>query len=923
MRCLSAPRPFFSRCLVLLALISAWQLWVPLAAAQPLPAGITAVTSVEGIDEYRLANGLQVLLVPDDSKPTTTVNVTYRVGSRHENYGETGMAHLLEHLIFKGTPTNTNVWAEFTKRGLRANGSTWTDRTNYFASFSANDDALRWYLSWQADAMVNSFIAQKDLDSEMTVVRNEMEMGENSPGRVLFERTLAGMYTWHNYGKSTIGARADVENVDITRLQAFYRKYYQPDNATLIVAGRFQPQQVLAWVAESFGPIPKPTRELPPTYTLDPAQDGERLITVRRVGGTPIVYMAYHTPPGGHPDFAAIELLGQVLGDAPGGRLHKALVETQLAAGTFGFPLAFAEPAALFLGAQLAPEQDLAKARSTMAGVLDSLAAQPVTAEELDRARVQWLNAWEKGFADPEVVGVELSEQIALGDWRLYFLRRDQVKQATLADVQRVATTWLRPDNRTVALYEPTAEPQRAPTPARVAVAALVKDYRGDPNVAQVESFDATPANLDQRTQTGALPSGLKWALLPKGTRGRAVQARLTLHVGDLASLEGQDTTASFLAALLDKGTTTLSRQQLSDRFDQLRADVSFSGSGQTLNVRVSTVREHLPAVVELLGQVLRQPGLPEAGMDEVRRQWLASIEQQKKEPEALVQNRIERHGNPYPKGDPRYAPTFDELAQDVRAVTLAQVRAFHARFYSAAKAEFAAVGDLDAAAVQAALTKSFGGWAQPAAGALAWQRVPRPMVTVPAERFVINTPDKQNASLMALLRLPLNDTHPDYAALMVANHIFGAGGSSRLWKRIRESEGLSYDVRSFVQWSTTELNSPWVSTAIFAPQNQPKVEAAWREELARALKDGFTQTELDEARASLLSFRRLSRSQDSVVTGLAASNLHLDRRFALSQQTDDRIAALTLAQVNAAWRRHIDPARVVFAWGGDFAVGN
>ncbi len=903
----------FCACLLALAPAS--------TTAQPLPAGITQVTSVEGINEYRLANGLQVLLVPDDSKPTTTVNVTYRVGSRHENYGETGMAHLLEHLVFKGTPTTANAFAEFSKRGLRANGSTWTDRTNYFASFSANDEALRWYLSWQADVMVNSFIAQKDLDSEMTVVRNEMEMGENSPGRVLFERTLAGMYTWHNYGKSTIGARTDVENVDITRLQAFYKKYYQPDNATLIVAGRFQPQLVLAWVAEIFGPIPQPQRSLPPTYTLDPVQDGERVVTVRRVGGTPIVYMAYHTPPGGHPDFAAIELLGQVLGDTPGGRLHKALVETQLAAGAFGFPLAFAEPGAFFVGAQLAPGQDLGKARTAMAATLDGLAAQPVTQEELDRARVQWLNAWEKGFADPEVVGVELSEQIALGDWRLYFLRRDQVKQASLADVQRVATTWLRPDNRTVALYEPTPQPQRAPLPARVDVAALVKDYKGDPNVAQVESFDSTPANLDKRTQTGALPSGLEWALLPKGTRGRAVQAQLSLHYGDLASLQGQDTAASFLAALLDKGTVTLSRQQLSDRLDQLRASVGFSASGQTLNVRISTVREHLPAVVELLGQVLRQPGLPEAGMDEVRRQWLASIEQQKKEPDALVANQLARHGNPYPRGDPRYASSFDEQEQDVRAVTLAQVRAFHGRFYSAAKAEFAAVGDLDAAAVRTALGQAFGDWRQPAAGPLAWQRLPRPLVAVPAQRFVINTPDKQNANLLAMLRLPLNDLHPDYPALMVANHIFGAGGSSRLWKRIRESEGLSYDVRSSVQWSATELNSPWVSSAIFAPQNQPKVEAAWREELARSQKEGFTAAELEQARASLLSFRRLSRSQDSVLTGQAASNLHLDRRFALSQQTDDSIASLTLEQVNVAWRRYIDPARVVLAWGGDFAA--
>jgi zinc protease len=209
--------------------------------AQPLPNGMNRVTSVEGVDEYRLANGLQVLLIQDDSKPTTTVNVTYRVGSKHENYGETGMAHLLEHLLFKGSPGYSKVWAEFTKRGLRANGTTWLDRTNYFASFSANEENLQWYLAWQADAMVNSFIARTDLDTEMTVVRNEMERGENNSGRVLFERVLSSAYQWHNYGKSTIGARTDVEGVNIERLQQFYRTYYRPSNATVIVTGKFDP----------------------------------------------------------------------------------------------------------------------------------------------------------------------------------------------------------------------------------------------------------------------------------------------------------------------------------------------------------------------------------------------------------------------------------------------------------------------------------------------------------------------------------------------------------------------------------------------------------------------------------------------------------------------------------------------------------
>ena len=885
----------------------------------PLPAGIEEVTQVEGITEYRLKNGLQLLLVPDDSKPSTTVNVTYRVGSRYESYGETGMAHLLEHLLFKGTPTTRNVWAEFTKRGLRANGSTWYDRTNYFATFAANDDNLRWYLGWQADAMVNSFIARADLDTEMTVVRNEMEAGENSPNRMLLQQTMAAMYQWHNYGKSTIGARADVENVDIPRLQAFYRNYYQPDNATLIVSGRFDSARVLEIVAQAFGPIPRPTRTIAPTYTLDPPQDGERAVTLRRVGGAPLIYVAYHVPPAASADFAAATLLAQVLGDTPGGRLYKNLVERQLAANTFGFTLALAEPSPLFIGAALAPTQDVDKARAAIGATVDSLATEPVSAEELERARTQWMNDWDKGFADPENIGVALSEAIADGDWRLYFLGRDNVRKMTLADIRRVAAERLRRDNRTVGTYLPTAQPERAPTPARVDVAALVKDYKGDASAVQAESFDPTPANLDARTQRFVLDSGLKVALLPKGTRGHAVQARLRLRFGDVATLNGQDAVAGFVGALLDKGGAGLTRQQIADQFDRLQADVGFSAHGQTVNVNITTRRDRLPAVIELVGKLLREPNFAAPALEEVRVQWLTGIERQKKEPDALIRNKLARYGNPYPRGDIRYEGTFDEDEQDVRAVTLAHVAAFHRRFYSAAYGEFSAAGDLDPAAVRQALVAAFGGWKQPAGGALPYARAPQPLVALAPTRFIEVTPDKANANLRGLLPVPLMDSDADYPALLMANYLFGSGGSSRLWRRIRESGGLSYDVRSGVDWNADEPNSSWTVSAIFAPQNQPKVEAALREELALSVKEGFTQKELDEARAGLLNLRRLARAQDGNVASQLASDQRLGRTFAFSQRIDQAIEALSLDQVNAAWRKYIDPTRVVLAWGGDF----
>lgn len=907
------------RCGLALVLVS---LLAPLVRAGTAPsAAPVAVTTVEGISEYRLANGLQVLLVPDPSKPTTTVNLTFRVGSRHENYGETGMAHLLEHVVFKGTPTTRNAMAEFSRRGLRANGTTWTDRTNYFASFAADDDNLRWYLGWQADIMVNSFIARADLDTEMTVVRNEFEAGENNPGRVLFQRLLGTMYDWHNYGKSTIGARTDIENVDITRLQAFYRKHYQPDNATLIVSGKFDAAQVLAWVQQSFGAIPRPTRVLEPTYTLDPAQDGERVVTVRRVGGSPFLYMGYHVPPGPHPDFAAVQLLGLVLGDTPGGRLHRRVVERGLAAQAFSATMAWAEPSVLLVGAALAPGQDVAAARAAMVAVLDGVAAEPVTAEELQRARQTWLNDWDNGFADPERIGVALSEAIAQGDWRLYFLARDRVRALTLDDINRVARSFLKRDNRSVAVYEPVPAADRAPTPAKVDVAKMVEGYRGDPAAAVAEAFDPTPALLDTRTLQGAVagPARLRYALLPKGTRGRAVRFRLSLHHGTAQSLAGQRTVAQLAGALYDKGGAGLTRQQIADRLDALQAQVSIQGTGESIWVSGTTRRDRLPEVIALVGRLLREPAFEAGPLEELRGQWLAGLEEARQEPGAVVERRLERHGSRWPAGDIRHVPSFDEEAAAVRAVTLEQVKAFHRRFVSAQRGEFAAVGDMDPAAVRAALAAAFGGWRQPAGGPEPQLRVPRPLEPPAAARFVEATPDKANANLAGRLVLPIDDSHPDHAALLLADQIFGRGTDSRLWMRIREKEGLSYDVGSWFVFPVQDKGTTWNLSAIFAPQNQPRVEQALKEELARSLAEGFTQAELQQGRAGLLKRRALARAQDAVLVDRLAGNLFHERRFAREQQVDDALARVTLEQLNAAWRRHIDPAKLVLAWGGDF----
>jgi zinc protease len=892
-------------------------LFVPfaIAAHAALPSGVTQGATVEGITEYKLGNGLTVLLFPDASQPKTTVNVTYRVGAAHENYGETGMAHLLEHLVFKGTPSRGNIMQELGRRGMSYNGSTGWDRTNYFESFTADDASLDWALSMEADRMVNSFIRRSDLDSEMTVVRNEFENGENNPQLVLYGKMLATAFQWHNYGHLPIGARSDIENVDIGRLQAFYKLYYQPDNAVLTVAGKFDPDRALVLVARYFGPIPKPTRALPRIYTQDPVQDGERSATLRRVGNAKFLGMMFHTVRGAHPDYVAIDVLGDVMTVAPSGRLYKALVETRKASAVQAWNEAQADPGTLTFFAQIADNESIEPAREAMQATLAGIGKEPITEAEVARIRARAAKYFDETIANPQTFGVAISESIALGDWRLFFLQRDRYRTVTAADVQRVALDYLKRSNVTIGEFLPDAKPDRAPVPAAVDVAAMVKDYKGDAAAMTGEAFDPTPANLDARTQRFTLPNGMKVALLQKKTRGEAVNVNLALHFGDEKSVFGKAAIGTVTGGMLMRGTAKHPRQELEDTFDKLRAKVSVSGSQTGAAASAQTYRQQLPDVLRLTAEVLRDPAFPANELDEFKRARATQLEASRTDPQAIASRAISRHANPYPVGDPRYVPTLEESITNNNAVTQDDVKRFHRDFYGASNAELAIVGDFDVDATRALVTQLFGDWKSPAA----YTRVPDPFRPNQPAALRLVVPDKANAWLFGVERIPVNDLDPDYPALLVMSFILGDSSSARIPERLRQKEGLSYGAATYFQPSSIDANSTIGSYAIFAPENLTRVRTGFSEEFERAVKDGFTDAEVAEAKQGVLQERLLSRTDDGRLAGALSNQAFLGRTFATSGGVDAAIAKLTPSQVNAVLRKYLKPAEFAYAFAGDF----
>ncbi|MCX7247421.1 MAG: pitrilysin family protein, partial [Burkholderiales bacterium] len=401
---------------------------LPAQETQTLPPGVTRVQTVEGITQYQLANGLKVLLAPDLADERVTVNLTYLVGSRHEGYGESGMAHLLEHLIFKGSPNTPDPKAEFRKRGFTFNGTTSADRTNYYATFVSSQESLDWYIGWQADAMVNSFIAKKDLDSEMTVVRSEFEIAGNNPFATLSQRVMAAAYPWHNYGKPTIGNRADIENVDISRLQTFYKRYYRADNAVLMVAGKFDPAATLAAIQKSLGVLPRGQVPMAPTYTLEPVQDGERSVVVRRPASAQLMLVTYRAPAALHPDNMALTVLATALGDVPSGRLHKALVESKLAQAVFAGADRRREAGSVVFGTAFGPDDDPLARQKLLLDTIENLAKEPLRQDEFDRARARLEKNLELAFANAAAVAQGALQFEVLGDWRAVFVDRERMK---------------------------------------------------------------------------------------------------------------------------------------------------------------------------------------------------------------------------------------------------------------------------------------------------------------------------------------------------------------------------------------------------------------------------------------------------------------------------------------------------------------
>lgn len=446
--------------------LTAFVLSPPVTAVEPPPAppisveGFSFVKTVGSVSEYTLqSNGLSVLLMPEHSSPTLTFMVTYRVGSRNEVTGTTGATHLLEHLMFKGSEqfndAKGNSVKQFLERvGGNYNATTSLDRTNYYANIGS--EHLEGYMAIEADRMRNLWLHDSDRQREMTVVRNEFERGENSPFQALIKEIFHAAYVAHPYHHSTIGWRSDIENVPIEKLKEFYDTFYWPNNATVSVIGDFEPAAALALVKKYYGVYPRSPKPIPQLYTVEPDQSGPRRVVVKRAGQLGVVAIAYKIPAATHQDFAALNLLGSILGDGKNSRLYRAITDKNLSTGVFTGPFANHDPSLSFVFIPLAPEATHEQVEKIALEEIEKLKTGGITETEVQAAIAKFVadNAYQRdgSFA----IAGNLNEWIANGDWTLYYGLEDATKKLTAADLQRVAVKYLNVDQSTAGWFVPT-----------------------------------------------------------------------------------------------------------------------------------------------------------------------------------------------------------------------------------------------------------------------------------------------------------------------------------------------------------------------------------------------------------------------------------------------------------------------------------
>ncbi|MBS0355461.1 MAG: insulinase family protein [Proteobacteria bacterium] len=897
-----------------LAVFLAIQMLMPAAEA----AGKTEVAvptpeaEAGGFASYRLANGFKIVLAPFPSAASVRVELLVKTGSKQEGYGETGMAHLLEHMLFKSAGPRADLKRDLTALGATWNGTTTTDRTNYFEVVAAEPEKVDEVLRLEADRFIRASFTKAHLASEMTVVRNELERNDTDPGSVVMRALQRQSYFWHGYGRPTIGARSDIEDAPFEALQAFHDKYYRPDNAALIVSGRFDTQRVLALASRLFAEARNPAGPKPTTWTREEPRAVINRSELFLPAGTTIAASGWKLPGMRDRSVYAFDLGVSAICAQDWGSLRKDLVlERKLAVSAQCRTQIQPDYSLLVGSASAGKDADAEALGRALREHLETAARQGITSEQLERARQAELNGYERLASNHESVASLLSRAEVAGDWRLFFWQRDMAREVTLDEVNAALRKWVVPTNRADVLLRHGDQPEVPAWTVAPTAQALVANGNW-PVLAQAsDPIPASAAELAKASVAVALPSETaKAVLIPRKTQGALAWISLNNDYGNTQAFTGRRVACNFGSSLLAYGGAGLDRDQLDARLEALQAQWSLSLGEITLEVP----RKNADAALDILLAVWAKPSLPQNEFERMKAASIARLEAALKDPASVASSQAALRFDNYPDEHPNQPWSLERQLAAVRAATYEQACQCVADLHGIGRLRLAAVGDFTPADVQGVWNKL----AQLPKSPVPYERIreeaaPAEVDTAP---IVVSMPAKPNASVVGQALLPITDDSPDFPALRIAAKVLGGDADSRIWQRLREKEGLAYGAgvslagRSFDPRSSFRLQASAAS---------PQAEAALvslKAELARALKDGFSEQEVERAKRTWLEERKTGLRNEKGFVGVLSAGLENGHDYAWIAQYDAQIARLSAADVTAVFRKYLQGAPLVWSVG-------
>ena len=870
------------------------------------------------VQETVLPNGLKILTKEVHVAPVVTFHVWYKVGSRNETFGKTGMSHLLEHMQFKGTKNlgKGEIDRLINSNGGLNNAATWRDWTYYWETLAS--DKLELAMKIESDRMVNSLLDPKEFNAEKTVVLSELEGNENDPDRLMMYELYALAFKAHPYHWPTIGWRRDVETITRDQLYKHYKTYYQPNNAVVVIVGDFDTPKALAMAKKYFGGIPRGP-EPPKVAEVEPVQVGERTAVIREAGASYRVSIGYHIPDIADKDVYALDIISKILDSGASSRLYKALIDSQLAVSENAYSNTNKNPDLFELDATARDGVKIEDVQSALLAEVERLKTEPVSDQELQKA----LNQLEADFVYANDSITDQAEQLgyfeAINSYKFLDTYLDKAHKVTKDDLQKVAQKYFADKNRSTVTFIPEGNGEQSTVNSEQYVR-----YRSSDSVGVWEYGGMGVQKPQLRTPKSGLPTvkpsrfvldnGMV-VIIYENRSNPTVALTGGLNAGGMLDPEGKNGLAAITAGLLQKGTTERTADQIAQAKDFVGMSISTSADTESAGFSGRALSKNLDLMLELLSDSLRNPTFPQDEFDKLKARRLSGIKQEQDDPNSLAFRAFS--GKVFPAGHPYHSLTVDEDLANTSAITRDDVAGFYKSHYGPETAVLVLVGDVNTQEALAKIKTYFGDWKK--IGAAPRPPIPDVPRQTTVEKQVIPMPDKSEVEVVLGYAGGLKRNDPDFYSATAMNYVLGGGPfSSHLGKVIRDQMGLVYTVYSAFDAGLGA--GPWYMYLGTNPQNVDKAIKTSLEQIAAMRGKGATKQEVQEAIAFIAGSFPARRLVDN---GSIAGTLYGAELYGLGmdyiQKYSSLYQAVTVERVNAMAKKYLHPEAYTLVIAGPY----